>query len=92
VFVLISYIKKCKRSVIYCLPKGILSQARRNTTIYSVYIFRLLYRRPGPALSRCNRCGCIELHASGNPAPWRLGRLFIFARYSLRSRIVERLI
>jgi len=35
----------------------------------------------GPALSRCNRCSCI------GPALWCLGRLFIFARYTLRLRI-----
>jgi len=39
---------------------------------------------PGPALSRCNRCDCTV-------APWRLDRLFIFGRYSLRTRIVENL-
>jgi len=33
-------------------------------------------------------CGCIGPRASREPAPWRLGRLFIFARYSLRTRIV----
>jgi len=41
----------------------------------------------GPALSRCNRCNCIGPRASGGPAPWCSGSLFIFARYSLRSRI-----
>jgi len=43
----------------------------------------------GPALSQCNRCRSNELRASGGPAPWCLGRLFIFARYSLLSRIVK---
>jgi len=42
----------------------------------------------GPALSRCNRCGCIGPRALGSPAPCWLGRLFIFTRYSLRRRIV----
>jgi len=41
----------------------------------------------GPALSRCNRCSCIGPLAFGDPAPWCLGRLFIFARYTLRLRI-----
>jgi len=45
--------------------------------------------RAGPALSRCNRCSCIGPRAYGGPRPWCLGRMFIFARYSLRSRIVE---
>jgi len=40
---------------------------------------------PGPALSRC---GCTGPRTSGGPTPWRLGRLFIFARYSFRTRIV----
>jgi len=42
----------------------------------------------GPALSLCNRCGCIGPRASVGPAPCCLGRLFIFARYSLRAGIV----
>jgi len=42
----------------------------------------------GPASSRCNRCGCIGPLASGGPAPWWLGRLFIFARYSLCTTII----
>jgi len=41
----------------------------------------------GPALSRCNRCSCIGPRASGGPAPCCLGRLFIFARYTVRLRI-----
>ena len=57
-------------------------------------------RDSGQALRRCNRIGPhasgglapLGLHASGDPAPWCLGRLFIFARYSLSSRIVERLV
>jgi len=42
----------------------------------------------GSALSRCNRCGCIGPHDSGGPAPWWLGRLFIFAKCSFCTRIV----
>jgi len=49
-------------------------------------------QKSGPALSQCNRCGRIGPRAPGGPAPWWLVRLFIFARYSLRRRIVERLI
>jgi len=41
----------------------------------------------GPAWNRCNRCDCIGPRASGGPALWWLGRLFIFARYFLRTRI-----
>jgi len=47
---------------------------------------------PGRTLSQWNRCSCIGPRTSGGPAPWWLGRLFIFAWYSLRSRIVERLL
>ena len=46
----------------------------------------------GPALSRCNRCSCIGPRASGASAPWWLCRLFILARYSLRSILVDELI
>jgi len=35
----------------------------------------------GPALSRCNRCSCF------GPRAMVFGRLFIFARYTLRLRI-----
>jgi len=41
----------------------------------------------GPAWNRCNRCDCIGPRASGGPALWWLGRLFIFARYFFRTRI-----
>jgi len=37
--------------------------------------------------SRCNWCSCIGPRASGGPAPWCLGRLFSFTRYTLRLRI-----
>jgi len=43
-------------------------------------------------LKPMHRCGCTGPRASGSPGPWWLGRLFIFARYSLRTRIAERLI
>jgi len=36
----------------------------------------------GQALSQCNRCGCI------GPRAMVVGRLYIYARYSLRTRIV----
>jgi len=42
---------------------------------------------PGPALCRCNRYSCIGPRPSGGPAPWCLGRLFIFARCNFRLRI-----
>jgi len=42
---------------------------------------------PGPAFSRFNRCSCIGPPPSGCPAPWCLGRLFIFARCKFRLRI-----
>ena len=40
----------------------------------------------GQALSRCSRYSCIGPCASWDPVTWCLGRLFIFSRYSLRSR------
>jgi len=58
---------------------------RSSNFIISLHKVRLC---PGPALSRCNQCGCIGSRASGGPALWWLGRLFIFAIYSLRTRIV----
>jgi len=46
--------------------------------------------KAGPALSQCNRCGCIGPRASAGPAPRSLGRLFTFARYPLHSRIQQK--
>jgi len=67
-----------------------------DNALQQVEIFCGIHQRqkvePGPALSQCNRCGCIGPRASEGPAPWRLGRLFIFARYSLPPIIVEKLI
>jgi len=35
------------------------------------------FSHTGRALCRCNRCSCTGPRASGGPAPWCLGRLFI---------------
>ena len=45
------------------------------------------YLEPGQDFSRCNRWSCIGSRPSGGPAPWCLGRLFIFARCNFRFRI-----
>ena len=44
-------------------------------------------RQAGPALIRCNRCGCIAPRLWGPRAMF--GLQFIFAKYSLRSNSVE---
>jgi len=47
----------------------------------------------GPALSRCNRCGCIGHRASEVPRLWGpapcVWIVVHFAKYSLRSNSVE---
>jgi len=53
---------------------------------HNLFVKLAKWGTPGPALSRCNRSGCIGSSAMV------LGRLFIFVRHSSTTRIVKSLI
>ena len=75
----------------YIIPSSANSIKQRKKLKYEDNNYLQKTYHQGRSLSRCNPCGCIGPRASGGPAPWWLDRLFSFARYPLRTRIVERL-